>query len=311
MALPGRRASLGLAAVAIVLGAALMVGAVLAPRAAVTGTGAVDAAVVAEVPAVLIAAGDIATCDGGGAATAALIEGMPGTVAALGDNVYEDGTTKEFERCYGPHWGRFLARTRPAVGNHEYHSKDAAPYFKYFGVAAGPSGRGWYSYDLGTWHVIVLNSTCDEIGGCGAGSRQWMWLREDVAAHPARCTLAYWHVPRFSSGEWGSSRDMLDAWRVLYEAGAEVVLSGHDHNYERFAPMDPNGARDDARGIRQFVVGTGGGEMREVDGRSKNSEKVISQTHGVIRLELYSADYVWSFVSTKGEVLDSGRTACH
>lgn len=304
-------ASLALAVVAVVVGAAFMLGSALLPRAAVTGASAPDAAVVAEVPAVLIAAGDIATCDGGGAATAALIEGMAGTVAALGDNAYEDGTAKEFERCYGRHWGRFLARTRPAAGNHEYHSKDAAPYFDYFGPAAGQVGRGWYSYDIGTWHVIVLNSNCDEVGGCGVASRQLMWLREDLAASAASCTLAYWHAPRFSSGQWGPSKGMFDAWRVLHEAGVELVLSGHDHHYERFAPQDSNGARDDARGIRQFVVGTGGGALREVERRSPNSETLITHTHGVVRLELYSDRYVWSFVPTDGTVLDSGTTPCH
>jgi hypothetical protein len=304
-----RSASLALAVVAVVGGVALMLGS--APRAAVPGVGAPDTAGVAEVPAVLIAAGDIVTCEGGGADTAALVEAMAGTVATLGDNVYEKGTAKEFERCYDRHWGRFLARTRPSAGNHEYHSEDAAPYFKYFGASAGPEDRGWYSYDLGSWHVVVLNSNCDEVGGCGAASRQWMWLREDLAASPATCTLAYWHAPRFSSGKWGPSRDMVDIWRVLHEAGVEVVLSGHDHHYERFALQDSNGARDDERGVRQFVVGTGGGPLKEVDKGSKNSERLIDDKHGVIRLELYPDRYAWSFVSTERTVLDSGKTGCH
>jgi hypothetical protein len=306
-----RSASLALGLVAIVTGAALMLGSALAPRAAMTGPGSPSAAGSGEDHAVLVGAGDIVTCDGGGAATAALVGGMPGTVATFGDNVYEQGTAKEYERCYSKQWGRFITRTRPAAGNHEYYSEDAAPYFAYFGAAAGPSGRGWYSYDLGSWHVIVLNSNCDEVGGCGATSRQWMWLRDDLAASRATCTLAYWHAPRFSSGKWGPGKEMSDAWRVLYDAGVEVVLSGHDHHYERFAPQDPNGVRDDARGVRQFVVGTGGGPLKEVGQRIKNSEAVIDDAHGVIRLELYSDRYAWSFVSTDHAVLDSGTTSCH
>jgi hypothetical protein len=267
----------------------------------------------APVPeAVLLAAGDIGTCQGGGGeATAELVERLPGTVAALGDNVYENGSADEYANCYAPHWGRLLSRTRPAAGNHDYHSAGAAPYFAYFGDAAGPAGRGWYSYDLGSWHVIVLNSNCAEVGGCGGGSAQWLWLRADLAAHPAACTLAYWHAPRFSSGEHGPATNMVDIWRVLYDANAELVLSGHDHEYERFAPQDPVGDRDDVRGVRQFVVGTGGGELREVSKAAPNSEELITHTYGVLRLDLYPGRFAWSFLSVRDATLDSGGADCH
>ena len=310
----------GLGVFILVLGAALIAASIALSRP--TARAALEAIlpgasdrdeVAAPMPeAVLLAAGDIGTCEGGGGeATADLVERIPGTVAALGDNVYENGSADEYANCYAPHWGRLLSRTKPAVGNHEYHSDSAAPYFAYFGEAAGTAGRGWYSYDLGSWHVVVLNSNCAEVGGCGGGSAQWLWLRADLAAHPASCTLAYWDAPRFSSGEHGPAKDMVDVWRVLYDAGAEAVISGHDHEYERFAPQDPVGGRDDARGIRQFVVGTGGGELRAVSGTAPNSEELITHTYGVMRLDLYPDRFAWSFLSVRGATLDSGNADCH
>jgi calcineurin-like phosphoesterase family protein len=308
------------AVVIVVLGAALIVasiaisrpGARAALEAVLPGASNRDEAGAPTPEAVLLAAGDIGMCEGGGGeATAELVERLPGTVAALGDNVYENGSTDEYADCYAPHWGRLLSRTRPAAGNHEYHSEGAAPYFAYFGNAAGPAGRGWYSYDLGSWHVVVLNSNCDEVGGCGGGSAQWLWLRQDLAAHPATCTLAYWHAPRFSSGEHGPAQDMVDVWRVLYDARAELVISGHDHEYERFAPQDPVGNRDDARGVRQFVVGTGGGELRAVSETAANSEELITHTYGVMRLDLYPGRFAWSFLSVRDATLDSGSADCH
>jgi hypothetical protein len=304
----------------VVLGVALIVASIVASRpiarAALEATLPVasdrDNQAAPNPEAVLLAAGDIGTCQGGGGeATAALLERLPGTVAALGDNVYEDGSAEEYASCYAPHWGRLLARTRPTVGNHDYHTAAAAPYFAYFGSAAGAAGRGWYSYDLGSWHVVVLNSNCAEVGGCGGDSAQWLWLRQDLAAHPAACTLAYWHAPRFSSGEHGPAKNMVEAWRVLYEAGAELVISGHDHEYERFAPQDAIGARDDARGVRQFVVGTGGGELRAVSRTAANSEKLITHTYGVLRLDLYPGRFAWSFLSVRDATLDSGSADCH
>jgi len=209
---------------------------------------------------VLAGAGDIADCDdlSGAEATAKLLEKIPGTVFTVGDNAYPSGTAQQFRDCYGPTWGRFKSRTRPTPGNHEFHSGGATPYFDYFGANAGDPAKGYYSYDLGAWHIVALNSECAEAGGCQAGSPQEIWLRQDLAAHPAACALAYWHKPLFSSGaKHGNDPEMKPFWQDLYAARATVVLNGHDHDYERFAPQDPEGKPDPALGIREFVVGTG------------------------------------------------------
>ncbi len=207
--------------------------------------------------AVLLAAGDISSCrSSGDEATAKLLDGLTGTVATLGDNAYQSGTAQEFADCYGPTWGRHKARTRPSPGNHDYGTAGAAGYFGYFGAAAGDPAKGYYSYDLGAWHVVALNSQCAETGsGCEAGSAQERWLRADLKAHPARCTLAYWHHAPFSSGAThGGDPATRALWRALYDHGADIVLAGHEHNYERFAPVDGN--RDRARGIRLFAAGS-------------------------------------------------------
>ena len=263
-----------------------------------------------DAPTVLVGAGDIATCGGGERATSDLLERIPGIVIALGDNAYEDGTAAQYRDCYAPTWGHELDRTRPTPGNHDYHTPNAAPYFQYFGAAAGPAGLGYYSYPAGGWHIVVLNSNCQQVP-CSKGSPQYAWLSADLAAHPARCTLAYWHHPRFSSGEHGPTTEMSDIWQLLYDRGAEVVLSGHDHEYERFAPQDGLGNPDAARGVRQFVVGTGGGELRQIVARARNSEFVRTSTYGVIRLELYADRYAWSFIASDGTTLDSGESSCH
>ena len=211
----------------------------------------------------LVAVGDIAQCPGNAAITAALVDGLPGTIAALGDTVYENGTPEEYATCYEPTWGRHKARTRPAVGNHEYRTPGASGYFSYFGAAAGEPGKGYYSYTLGAWHVVALNTNCAEIGGCEPGSAQERWLRADLAAHPARCTVAYMHHPAFSSGNThGGSPSVRPLLRALQDEGVELILSGHDHDYERFAPQTVEGAANPA-GVRQFVVGTGGASLRE------------------------------------------------
>lgn len=191
--------------------------------------------------AVLIAVGDIADCGTrADEATALLVRDMAGTIATLGDHVYDNGSKQEFADCYHPTWGRVKARTRPAPGNHDYGTRGGQGYFGYFGGAAGDRGRGYYSYGLGGWHIVVLNSNCTEVRGCGRDSPQGRWLRKDLAAHPTTCTLAYWHHPLFSSGtEHGGDDAMKPAWEALYDAGVDVVLSGHEHNYERFAPQDP------------------------------------------------------------------------
>ncbi|HEX8452689.1 MAG TPA: metallophosphoesterase [Longimicrobium sp.] len=258
--------------------------------------------------ALLLAAGDIAECPRqGDEATAALLDTLPGTVAVLGDNAYERGTEEEYARCYDPSWGRHKARTRPTPGNHEYATPNAAPYYAYFGAAAGNPGEGWYSYELGAWHVVVLNSEVPRT----PDSPQIQWLRADLAAHPARCTLAYWHKPRFSSGPHGNNEAMQPFWDALYEAGADVVLTGHDHIYERFAPMTPDGRADAARGIRSFVVGTGGRSLYDIASVAANSQFRQNTAIGIIRFELAESSYRWRFIPTSGAPMDEGSASCH
>ena len=234
-----------------------------------------------------------------------------GIVIVAGDVAYPNGSTQDFAKCYDPSWGQFKARTRPAPGNHEYYTKGAAPYFAYFGTRAGKAGRGWYSYDAGTWHVVVLNSECAAVGGCGVGSPQEVWLRKDLAAHPVACTVAYWHVPLFSSGPHGSDPRTKPLWQALYDAGAELVINGHDHDYERFAPMAPSGTLDVAHGIREIVVGTGGAPLYPFVRRTKNSE-VKGVAYGVVKLTLRPGAYSWEFLPVAGASFrDAGSGTCH
>jgi hypothetical protein len=262
---------------------------------------------------VLVGAGDIADCKqlSGAARTANLLDRVEGTVFTLGDNAYENGTPRQFADCYGPTWGRVKARTRPVVGNHEYGTSFADGYFKYFGAAAGDPTKGYYSYDLGKWHVIVVNSNCSQVGGCGTGSAQEQWIRADLQAHPALCTMAMWHHPRFSSGEHGDDKSMRDIWQALYEAGADVVLSGHDHDYERFALQDAD-SKADPKGIRQFVVGTGGRELYKWEHGDPDSEVKNNQTFGVLKLTLHADGYDWEFIPVEGQTFtDKGSAKCH
>jgi hypothetical protein len=266
----------------------------------------------AAVTAILVGAGDIAKCSSSGdEATAKLLDGIGGTVFTVGDNAYPNGSPTNFNRCYDPTWGRHKSRTRPAAGNHEYRDPNAAAYFGYFGAAAGAPGKGWYSFDLGAWHIVVLNSNCKAVGGCGPSSPQVTWLRADLAANPSVCTAAIFHHPRWSSGNHGSIQTMNTFWRVLHEHGADVVLNGHDHSYERFAPMDPNGNRDLAHGLREFVVGTGGAELQPFGSPLSNSEKRISGTFGVLKLSLEEGSYEWRFVPVAGQsASDQGAEDC-
>lgn len=260
--------------------------------------------------AVLLAAGDISSCSSSGdEATASLLDGLQGTVATLGDNTYPDGTASQFANCYAPTWGRHRARTRPSPGNHDYHTSGGAEYYSYFGANAGPSGRGYYSYDLGGWHIVSLNSNVS----MSAGSAQERWLRADLAASTKTCTLAYWHHPRFSSGtKHGDFSAAQPIWQALYDYKAEVVLSGHEHNYERFAPQSPSGAADPANGIRKFVVGTGGRSHYDDLGTPKaNSQVFNGTTFGVLQLTLGSASYSWRFIPVAGQSFtDSGTGSC-
>jgi hypothetical protein len=260
----------------------------------------------------VIAAGDIADCTPPAAETAKLVDQLPGVVAILGDAVYEQGTAQEYASCYATTWGRHKRRTFPAPGDHDYKTLGAAGYFGYFGPAAGEPGKGWYSYEIGSWHVVVLNTNCDEVSGCGAGSPQEQWLRANLAAHPSTCTLAYWHLPRFSSGDHGSNASVQPLWQALYDHGVEMVLSGNDHDYERFASQTPAGAADPAGGVRQFVVGTGGRYLRPMGAPQPNSEVRSASTFGVLRLKLNPGAYEWEFVPAAGaSFTDSGSASCH
>ena len=246
-------------------------------------------------------------------------------VLPLGDLQYEDGTLDKFQRSFAPTWGRLKPLMRPAVGNHEYRDPGAAGYFDYFngpGAADGPAGRrdqGYYSYDLGAWHVVTLNSQCSHptadnpySADCRAGSAQERWLRADLEAHPSRCTLAVWHHPWFSSGIAGVNSAVQPLVQALHEGGADVLLTGHDHGYERFAPMDANANRDAATGVRQFVVGTGGKNHESLDLTQANSELREDATFGVLKLTLRPNAYLWEYVPETGATFtDAGASSCH
>ena len=256
---------------------------------------------------VVNAAGDIARCGAPGAErTAELLDRLDGAILALGDLAYKRGSHEEFRTCYAPTWGRHKARTWPVPGNHEYRTKGAVGYFDYWGARAGTPGEGYYSLDLGAWHVVALNSSID----ARTGSAQDAWLAADLAATQARCILAFWHHPVFSSGRHGDDPKMRDLARRLYMSGASVVLSGHDHVYERFTPQDPDGRADPAHGIRMFTVGTGGADLYAFDKISDNSEVRFNDAWGVLRLELESDGYRWTFVAVDGGEIDSGRADC-
>jgi hypothetical protein len=261
----------------------------------------------------LLAAGDIASCGSNGdEQTANLLDNQAGTVITLGDNAYDSGTTSEYANCYDPTWGRAKARTHPAPGNHEYNTSGATGYYDYFGSAAGDPETGYYSFDLGNWHLVALNSNCSAIGGCGAGSPQEQWLRADLAAHSNACTLAYWHHPRFSSGDHGDNPSVQGLWQALYDYGAELVLVGHDHTYERFAPMNASGASDPTFGVREIVVGTGGRSHYGFPSVQPNSEVRNNTAWGILKLTLRSNGYDWQFLPVAGQTFtDSGSATCH
>jgi 3',5'-cyclic AMP phosphodiesterase CpdA len=263
---------------------------------------------------VVLSAADIASCDldsDGDEQTADLLDDLAGTILVPGDLAYDDGTLDEFEECYDPTWGRHKARTYPAPGNHEYNTDGAEGYYDYFGAVAGDPDEGWYSFDLGEWHIISLNSNCDDVGGCERDSKQGEWLAQDLASNPAACTLAFWHHPRFNSGDHhGSREEMADFWAILDEADADVVLAGHEHLYERFGLQDAEGDAD-PEGVRQFTVGMGGRSHYQFDTPLPNSEKRNDDTWGVLKLTLRPAGYDWEFVGVSGsDFEDTGSADC-
>ena len=265
---------------------------------------------------VLIGAGDI--CEKGGSAalmTAALIEANPdATVFTAGDNSNDAGGIGPYTECYGATWGPFLGRTHPAMGNHDVYERAGLSYWQYFGASDGSPNQGWYSYDMaGKWHVIVLNSNCDTVGGCGAGSPEEKWLRADLAAHPKTHIIAIWHHPLFSSaGNWNGiitpPAGLNVWWNDLMAAKAEIVINGHAHVYERFAPQDSSG-KGSASGVREFVVGTGGAELSSFWKPFPNSLIRDAVDFGVLRLILDSKWYAWQFIKVDGTILDSGEVA--
>jgi uncharacterized protein YjdB len=258
-------------------------------------------------PVVFVGAGDIASCrSDGDEATARLLDQIPGTVFTAGDNVYEVGSETEFADCYDPTWGRHKARTRPVPGNHEYETPGAAGYFKYFGAAAGDPETGYYSYDLGAWHILTLNT---QFTG-REDSPQAAWVERDLAAHRRKCTLALWHVPLF--GRDSASTRMKNIYQILYNAGAEIVINGHEHNYQRFAPQTADGVFDPDRGIREFIIGTGGRSLGRKTGLDPNTEAFYAEGFGILKLTLRATSYDWEFVPEAGTTFsDKGSASCH
>lgn len=291
------------------------------PSAPIT-TRASDAAVVAAAGDVACSPSDGNYRGGLGTSTACrqlftsdlLVSGGFDAVLALGDLQYDSGSLSDFNAAYDPSWGRVKSVTHPVVGNHEYGQSGASDYFRYFGAAAGDPGKGYYSFDLASWHIVAINSNCDKVsGGCGQGSAQETWLRQDLSAHPNACTLAMWHHARWSSGHDGDNTFMQAMWKDLYDADVEILLSGHSHDYERFAPQNATGGLDNASGVRQFVVGTGGAFFTGV-GTSIDANSQVHQndTFGVLKLTLGADAYDWRFLPEAGRTFsDSGSTDCH
>ena len=252
---------------------------------------------------VLVGAGDIASCAWDtDEATARLLDGIPGTVFTAGDNGYPDGTSSQFSSCYHPTWGRHKSRTRPSPGNHDYHTPGASGYFGYFGVPA------YYAYDLGDWRIYALNSEIDT----SPTSPQVYWLRNDLITNPKLCVLAYWHKPRWSSSSLHQGTERMQMiWSMLQNAGAELVINGHAHHYERFEEMNAYGTAA-SPGLRQIVVGTGGAGLTGFGRRWPTSQVRNSSAHGVLKLTLTSTSYSWQFVPIAGQSFtDSGTTHCY
>ncbi len=274
-----------------------------APPTTVTGAGESN---------VLLALGDMTDCSKTtDDAVATMLRTEPGTIVMLGDLAYSQGSVENFARCFDPLYRDMMTRIRPAPGNHEYDYFGGVPYFDYFGATAGDPTRGYYSYEVNGWHILALNSNCSFVGGCAAGSPQEQWLRADLAAHPAACTLAYWHHPMFATGYAGNNSKAAALYQALYEFHAEIVLSGHSHTYERFAPQTATAVADPAHGIREFVVGTGGHSHYVKETTKPNSEVFDNTSFGALKLTLAANGYSWEFLRTSGELTDSGSASCH
>jgi acid phosphatase type 7 len=298
----------------LVYAACLLMGGLAALMVALTvGAGEAPGA---ERSVTLVGAGDIADCDlRTDEATAKLVKNIQGTVFTTGDNVYDNGTRREWKECYDPSWGDFKKRTRPSAGNHDYYTDNAQPYYDYFGARAGGPRKGYYSYDRGAWHIVVLNSNCEKVS-CAADSPQAEWLRNDLAANRTACTLAYWHHPRYASGTSVQTASVDPFWQILYNRGAELVLNGHAHRYERHRPLKPvgdQGELDPDQGIQQFIVGTGGKPpLGDIGTTDRHSVVKNDNTPGVLRLSLRSDSYSFKFVPVAGKnFTDAGTRSCH
>lgn len=263
---------------------------------------------IAQGDPIFVGAGDIAACGSeGDELTANLLDITPGDIFTVGDNVYGQGTLEDYQKCYEPSWGRHKGRTHPIPGNHDYHNGAANGYFTYFGGAAGTPGKGYYSFNIGSWHIVALNTTPVR----GLQEEQTRWLRADLAANPALCTLALAHHPVFSSGSNGLSAYTQPYFSILYEYGADVIISGDAHHYERFAPLNIYRVEEPTRGIRQFIVGTGGAAPTSLGMRWKSSESRNSGTWGVLKLTLHGGSYSWEFMPVKGRTFtDKGFGRC-
>lgn len=289
--------------------------AVSATATAGSSSGAATLAPPSSAPAsavTLITAGDIARCDAqDDESTAALAATYPGTILVLGDNAYEDGSRREYQDCYQPSWGRLLDRTLAVPGNHDHQTADAQGYFDYFGAHAGPDKRGWYAQTLGAWRLITLDSECSAVGGCGRRSPQYQWLATELNEHASPCTVVAFHRPRYSSGYHGDFARVDPLWRLVVDAGADIVLNGHEHSYERLGPMDADGHAD-ASGVEAFIVGTGGAPLRGFRKVLETSQVRIDDRHGVLVLQLADGGFDWAFRSTPDDTVeDQGTGACH
>lgn len=275
---------------------------------------------ISEEDPVIAAAGDIACMSSAATTSTAcqhlatseiIFSGTYSHVLALGDNQYQDGSLEQYNDGYDPTWGRLKEKTLPVPGNHEYRTANAAGYFDYFGARAGETGKGYYSVDIGKWHIVALNSNCQN-GFCSANSEQVTWLRADLEANAALCTLLFWHHPRFSTGEHGNNTTVAHFWNAAYEFNADLILVGHDHDYERFAPQNPSGQPDEANGIRQFVVGTGGRSLDSFLTTSTLSEIRQNSSFGILQLKLHESGYSWKFVPIESaDFEDEGTGTCH
>jgi hypothetical protein len=258
-------------------------------------------------------AGDISICgQDTDDQTAALLRDLPGDVFTLGDNQNDNDSLENFQNCFEQSWGQYKDRMIPVIGNHEYYTENASGFFSYFGELVGPVGQGYYSRNLGDWHIIALNSNCNQIGGCGPDSDMARWLEQDLQQNRQQCTIAMWHAPRWSSGWHGNDNEMDTIWRLVAGYGVELVLNGHDHFYERFAPMNKDGVVDYENGTRNFIVGTGGASLRGIYSTSQNSEVIDSSTFGVMNLSLGDGWYSWKFIPVSPDgFTDSGTQNCH